>query len=192
MEVKKITNEMREQLHAQLPQEALSKHPAKTFLTSIKAIYVVERLNDVFGVGSWQTRTEIVSIENNNAVVKCIFEIPEYGVYFETYGGHDDKDLGDALKGAATDALTKAASYLEIGIEVFKGLAKGFETKPNESTDVSKRNNFVTFDEIKKAQSIEELKAIYDRVKFIKSEDAKTQLTRELTKRKLQLEKAIA
>lgn len=184
MEIKKITNEMREQLHAPLPQEALSQHPAKTFLTSIKAIYVVQRLNDVFGVGSWQTRTEIVSIVDNNAVVKCIFQIPEYGVYFETYGGHDDKDLGDALKGAATDALTKAASYLEVGIEVFKGEAKVAKTKDNESQKVSKENRGVKVTEIQEAQSIEELKDIYSRVEKIKSEKARTYLIDELTKRK--------
>ena len=30
-------------------------------------------------------------------------------------------DLGDAYKGATTDAITKIGSYLEIGIDVFKG-----------------------------------------------------------------------
>ena len=55
--------------------------------------------------------------------------MPEYGIYFECYGGNDNGgensrnfDLGDAYKGATTDALTKIGSYLEIGIDVFKGL----------------------------------------------------------------------
>ena len=52
MEFKTVTKEMREALRVPLPTGAVSKHPTKTFLSSIKAIYVTERLNDVFGVGS--------------------------------------------------------------------------------------------------------------------------------------------
>jgi len=61
-------------------------------------------------------------------VIKTTFEIPEYGVYYECYGGNDNGgensknfDLGDAYKGATTDALTKIGSYMGIAIEVFKG-----------------------------------------------------------------------
>jgi len=135
-----ITDEMREQLRSPLPPEAISQHPTKSFLSSIKAIYVEERLNDVFGVGAWTTRVEHIKDEqsqksNKNgvfpvmSVVKLIFEIPAYGVYHECYGGNDNDDLGDAYKGATTDALTKIGSYLEIGIDVFKG--KSTHSTPN-------------------------------------------------------------
>ena len=43
----KITPEMYEALKKPLPEGAVSKHPTKTYLSSIKAIYVTERLNDV-------------------------------------------------------------------------------------------------------------------------------------------------
>ena len=43
-----------------LPAKALKPHPSKSFLTTINSIYVTERLNDVFGIGSWQTKSEIV------------------------------------------------------------------------------------------------------------------------------------
>ncbi len=129
MEMKKITKEMREQLRYPLPNDAIKPHPTKTYLSSIKAIYVTERLNDVFGVGSWTTKLQhIVTAQNSMVVVKVEFTIPEYGVYYECYGGNDNGgensknfDLGDAYKGATTDALTKIASFLEIGIDVFKG-----------------------------------------------------------------------
>ena len=129
MEMKKITKEMREQLRYPLPPDAIKPHPTKTYLSSIKAIYVTERLNDVFGVGSWTTKLHhIVTAHNSMVVIKVDFAIPEYGVYYECYGGNDNGgensknfDLGDAYKGATTDALTKIASFLEIGIDVFKG-----------------------------------------------------------------------
>lgn len=127
----KITDEMRDKLKAPLPVEAISKHPSKTYLSSIKAIYVEERLNDVFGVGAWTTKVEkidsaaSVTDKNGNTptmvVVKCTFEIPEFGVYHECYGGNDNADLGDAYKGATTDAISKIGSYLEIGMDVYKG-----------------------------------------------------------------------
>jgi hypothetical protein len=141
MENKRITKEMREELRKPLPDEAVTQHPTKTFLSSIKAIYVVERLNEVFGVGSWSIKTDVVDNKTSMIVVKSIVEIPEYGVYLESFGGNNNGgensknfDLGDAYKGASTDSLTKIASFLEIGIDVFKGkhAPKGKASEPKE------------------------------------------------------------
>ena len=43
--MEKVKKEMREVLRMPLPTGAVSKHPTKTFLSSIKAIYITERLN---------------------------------------------------------------------------------------------------------------------------------------------------
>jgi hypothetical protein len=125
---KKLSQAQLEKLFSPLPREALHQHPTKKFLTVITPIYVLERLNDVFGVGNWEYRTEPVNVReapNSNkgpmCVVKGILDIPEYGIHLEQYGGNDNPDMGDAYKGAATDALTKLASYLGIGFEVYKG-----------------------------------------------------------------------
>ena len=134
--MKEITEEMREALRKPLPKGAVKPHPTKTYLSSIKAIYVTERLSDVFGVGSWTTKVESVERSNNGMVVcKVVLEIPEYGVYYESFGGNDNGgennknfDLGDAYKGACTDAITKIGSFLEIGIDIFKG-SKRFYAK---------------------------------------------------------------
>lgn len=115
-------------LKAPLPAEAVKPHPTKTYLSSIKAIYVTERLNDVFGCGAWQIRTQLVTeSEKGMVVVKVTLEIPEYGVYYESFGGNDNGweqsknfDLWDAYKGATTDWITKIGSYLGIGIAVFQ------------------------------------------------------------------------
>lgn len=125
MEQQKLTSEQQQMLDAPLPAEAISPHPTKNYLSTIKAIYVTERLNKVFGVGAWRVRSEQVAHENKMVVVKVTFEIPEYGIYYECYGGNDNTDLGDAHKGAVTDALTKIGSWLGIGADVFKGKAMG-------------------------------------------------------------------
>lgn len=119
---------MREQLRKPLPTEAITKHPTKTYLSSIKNIYIVERLNDVFGVGSWTQKSKVISVHEGMVVVHSELTIPEYGIQLESFGGNDNGgegsknfDLGDAYKGACTDALSKICSFLEIAIDVFKG-----------------------------------------------------------------------
>ena len=133
METRTITPEQKEALDRRLPDEAVSQHPTKTFLSSIKSIYVTERLNEGFGVGSWRVETEIVERSERMVVVKLRFSIPEYGIYYECFGGNDNADLGDACKGATTDALTKVCSWLGIGAEVFKGRQTGAGAPPQSS-----------------------------------------------------------
>ena len=142
--MKEITSTMYEDLKKPLPSEAISQHPTKTYLSSIKAIYVTERLNDVFGVGSWQIKVEkIAEGTSGMIVVKATLTIPEYNVYYESFGGNDNGgennnknfDLGDAYKGASTDAITKIGSYLGIGIDVFKGHSTHKETRTETTPD---------------------------------------------------------
>lgn len=132
MDIKQLTKEQIEILREKLPDEAVSQHPTKTYLSSIKAIYVIERLNKVFGIGGWTYKVDVVNDKTDMIVVKVMLSIPEYNISFESFGGNDNGgensknfDLGDAYKGATTDAITKIASYLEIGMDVFKGLHKG-------------------------------------------------------------------
>jgi len=118
-----------------LPKEAVTQHPTKQNLSTIKAIYVTERLNDVFGIGSWIIETNIVGdvMEKTRttssgrerteytAILKTCLSIPEYGIYYESIASSVNDDPGDACKGATTDAITKICSYIGIGIDVFKG-----------------------------------------------------------------------
>lgn len=178
--MEKVTTEMRQALRMPLPVGAVTKHPTKTFLSSIKAIYVTERLNDVFGVGSWQIKVNhVTTTDKSMVVVKVEFSIPEYGIYFECYGGNDNGgensrnfDLGDAYKGATTDALTKIGSYLEIGIDVFKGLgntAPAPQQQPKKWLNITDSNgsdtkewlNVITAINEKKITTIDEIKKHY-------------------------------
>lgn len=135
-----ISEEIRKKLRADFPAEAYSQHPTKSFLTTLKAMYVTERLNDVFGIGRW-TIEHNVEIKTENYILlsgklilldyKC--EIPKQ------FGGHKTTgtniELADGYKSAVTDILSKSASYLEIGIDMFKGKIKTpsqkkYPTKP--------------------------------------------------------------
>jgi len=165
----KITTEMYEALKIPLPAEAVKPHPTKTYLSSIKAIFVTERLNDVFGCGSWQIKAEkIADGEKGMVVVKVILTIPEYDVYYESFGGNDNGgegsknfDLGDAYKGATTDGITKIGSYLGIGIDVFKGLkntpAAPKEVKRNPDEEIKEQLK-IAISEIKKSTTLDEVK----------------------------------
>ena len=148
--MEKISPEMYQALKAPLPSEAVKPHPTKSYLSSIKAIYVTERLNDVFGCGAWQIRTQLVTESDKGmVVVKVTLEIPEYGVYYESFGGNDNGgeqsknfDLWDAYKWATTDWITKIGSYLGIGISVFqwKGNTQWNNTPTSNDTPTQAQN----------------------------------------------------
>ncbi len=126
MEKKLITSEIREKLKAEFPDEAYKKHPTKTFLTTLTAMYIVERLNDVFGIGRWCINHEVVIQSDNYVLMKGQLILKDYDSDItEQYGGHTivgkNTEMADGYKSAITDILSKTASYLEIGIEMFKG-----------------------------------------------------------------------
>ena len=137
--MKELSKDQLELLQKPLPPEALKAHPTKkdssgTPMTTIKAIYVIDRLNDVFGIGKWQLKTDYISHEKilrmtqagkerteYISAVKTIFTVPEYDIHLECIAGSTNDDLGDALKGGTTDGITKIASYLNIGSDIWRG-----------------------------------------------------------------------
>ena len=132
MTTKTLTEDQHEKLRESLPDEAVSVHPTKPYLSSIRSIYVTERFNQVFGIGGWTARAEVIDENAGAPVVYVTFEAPEYGITLSQFGGNDNGgvdaknyDLGDAYKGAFTDALTKIASYMDVGADVFKGIQTG-------------------------------------------------------------------
>jgi len=130
-------------LEAPFPREAMSKDSSRGFdLTSIKAQWVVDRLNNVFGIFGWDFKP---SFEQSANHVLChgvltvrqtistfqqeTSDHPLSSATQETFlrevaqtGSHEiRKNIGDAYKSASTDCLGKAASWLGIGNDVFKG-----------------------------------------------------------------------
>jgi hypothetical protein len=116
-----LPDDLKVKLKEPLPREAVSPNPQKPGLSVIKVIYVVERLNEVFGLNGWHVDNEVVET-GRMVVVRATLSIPRYAITIEQFGGNDNPDRGDAYKGACTDALSKCASYLGIGMDVYKGL----------------------------------------------------------------------
>lgn len=129
MDKPKITEGMRARLREPFPGEAVTRHPTKKFLSTIKAIYIVERINDVFGIGRWDFNSEVVKhseVGEGYVLISGTFVFLDYDVRVPVqYGGHKtvgtNVELADGYKSAVTDCMSKCASYLEIGIDVFKG-----------------------------------------------------------------------
>lgn len=136
-----IKTENIELLHKPLPEWAVKPHPTRRGMSAIHPMAIIDRLNEVFGIGKWQFTTEFISCEkevqktqkgDRNVYVSAVkgrLEVDEYGIVLEQYGGSTNDDKGDSLKGGCTDSLTKIASYLGIGAEIYKG--KG-NVKPGE------------------------------------------------------------
>jgi hypothetical protein len=120
-DVARLSPELIARLKSPLPPEAVSPNPQRPGFSAIKPIYIVERLNEVFELNGWRFTAEIVE-SGRMVVVKGTLEISGYGIHIEQYGGNDNSDRGDAYKGACTDALSKCASYVGIGMDVYKGL----------------------------------------------------------------------
>jgi hypothetical protein len=162
--MEKLTDKQIEALKRPLPPEAIKPHPTKSYLSTIKAIYVVERFNEVFGLGGWLINNEIVEAGEKNIIVKSTFQAPGYGITIpDIFGGNDNTDRGDAFKGACTDALTKIASYLYVGMDVYKGLRDEHkeEVKPEVPTKESYAIVDGALDEAGKASTNDQLLKIH-------------------------------
>jgi hypothetical protein len=112
-------------LNRPMPKQALKALPHKRnskgeSMTSITPIYVTDRLNEAFGLGGWQFEPEIISDSEKMVIIKGVLTVPTMNIRIVQFGGNDNRDRGDAYKGAATDALTKCGSYLGIGAHVWR------------------------------------------------------------------------
>jgi len=136
-------------LVAPFPDEALApvKRGNNFYLTTIKAQYVISRLNEVFGpcgIG-WKFTS---SFENfSSKYIICYLELSvkvngEWSEAIAGVGGHRiSGELADAYKSARTDAITKASSKLGIGDPVFKGLVNPLDLIKRDAKLRSKSNS---------------------------------------------------
>ena len=149
---KKLSIEQTKQLSEPLPVWALKNHPTRKNMTVIHPMAVIDRLNEVFGVGAWRFSTyeldctkEVQKTRSGDRTVYMssvhgTLSVPEYNIHIEQYGGSTNDDKGDALKGGATDALTKIASYLGIGASIYKGMGNGSDAKDVPVPDLEEDN----------------------------------------------------
>lgn len=147
-----IDKEKAELLTQPLPAWAVKKHPTKTNMSAIHPMAVIDRLNEVFGVGGWHWETEYIQCnpwvqktkngERNMYMSAVKGRLTIGDIIIEQFGGSSNDDMGDALKGGSTDALTKCASYLGIGASIYKGQGNGTDAKDIQVGDDNNEDNF--------------------------------------------------
>jgi len=131
-------------LNAPIPVEALKPIGGKAggSLTDINVGYAIHRMNEAFGAGGWEYRSEIVhhdalrphKLDRNKGeiaegpteflfVVTGKIILPEYEKEVGPMANsHSKSDAADALKGAQTGAFMQCLKYLGFGKEVYMGL----------------------------------------------------------------------
>jgi hypothetical protein len=120
---------LNEKLKEDFPPEALSQDTSRGFaLTSIKAAYIMERLNDAFGIFGWSYTFDPFETLGGEIciVVHLTVSMGEPSRTISQAGGKKPATKGgcpmtDARKSAVTDGLTKCASVLGVGHTIFKG-----------------------------------------------------------------------
>lgn len=139
LESKARFEEIYKGLSAEFTDEAYSVDSSRGFdLTSIKAQYLVERLNNVCGLDGWSHSGAYESVEGG-VIYKGILIVNDgmKGHQQEAVGfAVIKRNVGDAYKGAKTDSLSKAGSLFGLGNSVFKGLVAppGKGSKPRTKT----------------------------------------------------------
>jgi hypothetical protein len=124
-------DEIYKKLIAPFPDKAYSADISRSekVLTSLKAHYVVERLNEVFGLGMWKLTGDWKDVDDGILFIGELSASYEDGDKLVTlttgpvpgFGGVDHATSGDAYKSARTDCLSKSASLLGVGNEMYKG-----------------------------------------------------------------------
>lgn len=121
-----MSKEMYEKLCAPFPEEALQADRSRGSreFTSVKAQYISERLNQVFGIDGWYVEPQFSETEDGVLCLgKLHYKVGDIWLYRTGVGfaKYSSENLGDTYKGAMTDSRSKAASELGVANDVFKG-----------------------------------------------------------------------
>lgn len=89
---------------------------------------IIDAMNEVFGIGSWGFEELSSDVENGEKGALAVARVRAWlaGIDFKPSAWGQSNvtrgAVGDARKGAATDALKKALSYFSIGNRAYHGL----------------------------------------------------------------------
>ncbi|MGZ6236376.1 MAG: Rad52/Rad22 family DNA repair protein [Syntrophales bacterium] len=99
-----------------------------------KPQFIVDAMNVVFGIGSWgfeEIATDIVTSQTEKGTASlAVTQVKVWlkDIAFQPVGWGQSRitkgDVGDAKKGAQTDAIKKALSYFSIGNRAYHGLLR--------------------------------------------------------------------
>lgn len=94
-------------------------------LTSLKAQFVIERLNEVLGFMNWSHGGEYQVQTDGSVIFQGALVVTINGKqnrFFSAGFGSKKTNMGDTYKSAKTDSLCKCASQIGVGNDAFKGL----------------------------------------------------------------------
>ena len=166
--------------------------------------FIVNRFNEVLGIGGWNWTFE--ELERGEGAYKSggkfftitgkstitIFANEKYAIKSDIshteFGGHQSSTITDALKGSATNALKKTASFFGVGRQAFektidednkeqKGEIKSIKTEPKKVLMVGEICE--TIEKIKTKVKIEEFRSWVNNVKSY-TEEQKNVMLRKL------------
>jgi Rad52/22 family double-strand break repair protein len=149
-----MTNEEKKKLYAALSapflEEAIERTDGRVTgrgysTTGIKYQYVVNRLNEVLGIGCYRAHRTVTVKEMQTAKGRPAFEAicdltlelgtwenGEFVCWAESLadGGHTSMSEADARKGAYTNAFKKAAAFFGVGKQAYEGSIDDDNTPP--------------------------------------------------------------
>lgn len=128
-------------LSAPFPEEAIERTDGRATgkgysTTGIKYQYVVNRLNEVLGVGGFRVERKVTVKEMTTAKGRPAFDVTcevrlQLGEWAEGKfvpfaealgdGGHTALSMADAIKGAYTNGFKKTAAFLGVGRQAYEG-----------------------------------------------------------------------
>lgn len=126
--------EVYKKLIAPLPQEAIEHAPKSVTrkgydTTGYQYQYLVERLNEVLGLGGWSFSFKVIKEEQGvwasgkkywEITTEVTVELKDIQKY-TCVGGHKSEAYADALKGAITNGFKKTIAFSGLGGEAYKG-----------------------------------------------------------------------
>jgi hypothetical protein len=140
-----MTNEDKKKMYGALaapfPESCIQRTDGKTtgkgYSTSgIGYQFVVNRLNEVLGVGGWRAHRELtvkeITTGSGRKAYECVCDLilelgewvdGEFQVFAEALadGGHTSMSEADSRKGAYTNGLKKAAAMFGVGRQAYEG-----------------------------------------------------------------------
>lgn len=146
-------------------------------LSSLKAAYVFDRLNEVLGLTNWQFLGNFEKQDDGGSVFfgQLIIRIGNRSKTVDGVGfGKKGKNPADTLKSAQTDALSKCASYVGVAIDAFKGKVDPKAIKAAQGNPNFAPKKTVAKPAPKKAEPKKEVKADAPKKSFI-TEPTKTE-----------------
>jgi hypothetical protein len=141
-----------QQLSQPFPEEAIERTDGRVTgkgysTTGIKAQFIINRLNEVLGIGGWRTHRKIAvrELTTNSgrkayeAVCDLVLELGEWidGAFVPfaealADGGHVSMSEADARKGSFSNALKKAAAAFGAGRQAYEGTIDDDNVPPDE------------------------------------------------------------